>query len=271
MATATSSGSRAYTTAVYALAQAEAQGFKMAVKIDTSSPLYYCTGSHPVVLDAQRYEPERILQVVDLPMVKPNGASVRLDLADEDNTLVTTVRNEGLTDQTVTLTALLLDGTTWTKVYTWSGLCTGCYGSGGTVTMTISGTGGLKTRAALSVGTRGCPHWYKGANCQYASSVATCRRTFDDCEDNHGGTSQSRYYGGLRYAPEPGEVISIREVRWTVPVPSDPDPKPQDMGINLDPGPFLRFGWRRFLKTDAVHVGAKGGPGVCQGGGQTTS
>jgi hypothetical protein len=49
-----------------------------------------------------------------------------------------------------------------------------------------------------------CPYVYKGANCGYTGGLASCRRTFTDC-DNHGNTAR---FGGWQHLPKPGDKIT---------------------------------------------------------------
>lgn len=125
-----------------------------AVKLDLTSPLYYCTGEVPVVLDSDTYTPHDI-RVSSIPVGPSSSSRASVRLSDQDGTLATLWYSERFTGVTVTLLEAIMKDGAWviTKTIPW--VCTGANrDSNGNLTLTLSGAGGMKPRAGLKIATR---------------------------------------------------------------------------------------------------------------------
>jgi hypothetical protein len=124
------------------------------VKIGLISPKYYCTGEIVVTLASDDYTP-RGLTVSTIPVGPSKTSKATVRLADQDSELALLWFAERFTGLTVTITEAILKDGEWviTKSVPW--LCTGAgRDTNGNFTISLSGAGGMRPRAGLTVATR---------------------------------------------------------------------------------------------------------------------
>ena len=126
----------------------------IAVKIDLGTDLLYCTGVKQVTLDSVTYTP-RGLDVSSVNVSDPTSSSATVHIDDLDGTVGTSWYTNRFTGATVTITEAIWYGGAWETVRTIPWVCAGAErSSDGVVTLKLSGAGGMKPRAGLSVATR---------------------------------------------------------------------------------------------------------------------
>ena len=132
----------------------ESQKPVVAVKIDLTTDLVYCTGLREVTLDATTYTP-RGLNVGAVNVSDPRKSSATVTLDDLDAEIATAWYSERFSGQTVTITEAIWYGGAWEIVRTIPWVCTTCdRRPDGTFVIHLSGAGGLKPRAGLEVASR---------------------------------------------------------------------------------------------------------------------
>lgn len=126
----------------------------VAVKIDLGTDLLYCTGVKQVTLDSVTYTPRGLdVSAVNVSDPTSSNATVRID--DLDGEVGTSWYTNRFTSATVTITEAIWYGGAWETVRTIPWICSGVErSSDGVVTLKLSGAGGMKPRAGLSVATR---------------------------------------------------------------------------------------------------------------------
>jgi hypothetical protein len=132
----------------------ESQILVQGIKIGLASPKYYCTGEIPVTLGGTDYTP-RGLTVSSIPIGPSSSSRATVRLADQDSELALLWFAERFTGLTVTITEAILKDGEWviTKSVPW--LCTGAgRDTNGNFTISLSGAGGMRPRAGLTVATR---------------------------------------------------------------------------------------------------------------------
>ena len=126
----------------------------LAVKIDLGTDLLYCTGVKQVTLDSVTYTP-RGLDVSAVNISDPKGSSATVKIDDLDGTVGTSWYTNRFTGATVTVTEAIWYGGAWETVRTIPWTCVGAERSSeGVFTLKLSGAGGMRPRAGLSVASR---------------------------------------------------------------------------------------------------------------------
>jgi len=197
------------TSAQISALQREAARVKIAVEIGTSTPLRYCTGQEPVTISGAVYTPA-VLTVSEVRVGALRSSEVRIAIADEDGSL-SAAAYSGVSGAPATVYLLVEsdDGTWSNPVELFSGrVAAVTLEDGVRLRLQVHGRVGLRWRVGLHEESRTCPLEFRGPLCQYSGADTTCERTWSDCASK-GNTARFR---GLRYAPEPGELIDLGPV-----------------------------------------------------------
>ena len=142
------------TDAQQAALDLESQEVVVAVKIDLTSDLLYCSGVESVTLAATTYTP-RGLQVGAVNVGDPRQSSATVTIDDLDGEIAAVWYTERFSGQTVTITEAIMSNGAWEVVRTVPWICTTCDRRGdGMFVLHLSGAGGLKPRAGLEVASR---------------------------------------------------------------------------------------------------------------------
>lgn len=150
---------------------------KLAVEIDTASPLRYCTGINPVQVGSDWYTPRAIWYDL-FKIAAPGDTVTSLTFDDLDNELRVAWYSERFSAADVTVYLLIrnIGEVTWTTTLSVVWKCRACrYTRDGKFIVDLYGAAGMRPRAGLRVGTR----------------------------------------SEFEYAPEPGEAVRFRQVGIT--------------------------------------------------------
>lgn len=240
-------GSRALAANVLALVQADNQHAKLAVAIALSgTTLRYCTGESTNI--AGSVYTARAMQPTPFAVGEPGRARLVLAIDNGDAVLSGYAYSQGFTGKTVTVKLLLRSAGAWTAVYSADWICGECDGNGQTIRLTLIGSTSLKPRAGLMEGSRQCWYRFKGANCGYSGSTATCNHTRTACAAMAGGSNVTRY-GGYPYAPEGQTTIPVGDGQWlTIPSPASNGGSGGPQQPSTDPGAQVSlFGFQGVL------------------------
>jgi len=153
------------------LLQDEHTEAKLAVDIDITSPLRYCSGDDAIKVGANWYTP-RPLEGDRFSLADPRSARTYVDIADHDGVVRAAYYAERFSGEAVTVYVYLREPPvrTWTQIVSIAWACEYCEDVGdGWFRVNLFAASGHRKRAGLRVGTRSEFH----------------------------------------YAPEPGEVLSI--------------------------------------------------------------
>ena len=132
----------------------DAQRVVVAVQIDLTADLLYCTGADAVTLAATTYEP-RALELGNVQVSDPRTSRATVTIDDTDGEIATAWYSERFSGQTVTVTEAIKKDGVWIVTRTIPWICTTCdRRSDGSFVLHLSGAGGLKPRAGLQVASR---------------------------------------------------------------------------------------------------------------------
>ena len=165
--------SAAQTTAV----GKESQSVVHAVKVDLTTDLLYCTGADAVTLSAVTYQP-RGLSISAINITDPNSARATVTIDDLDGVVATAWYSNRFSGTTVTITEAIYSDGAWVVTRTLPWICdTADRRPDGTMTLSLTGAGGLKQRAGLELGSRA--NWHlapePGTQIQVSDMAATIR------------------------------------------------------------------------------------------------
>jgi len=195
--------------------------YKMAVKLHTTTPYYWCTGYESVTIDDSPYTP-KAMNVPDLSLSGEDSRMTMIfgDVVDDDATPYTSLADHNYTER---FSGLRLDwwlglyeNGVWTQVYYLVWYVERCHWRDGEFRMELTGSVGTYPRAGLPPFTRRCNLLFKGTLCGYAGGLTTCSGSLEDCQVRLGTPSGDPWaagnilnFRGANIAPEPGDVMKL--------------------------------------------------------------
>ena len=211
-------GTRGYAAAILAAAGLQDQRARVLLELAaTTATWYWCTGQEPIVYGGDTYLPKPF-EIDDITVSTPSDAETSVTVDDGNGAIYAESALNRLSGRSLTITVQVLDeGGAWRSLHasTWkvggkSGTC------GQDVTLKLSWGDGKRPRHGLQEGSRACPHAFKGTRCAYAGADTVCLKTWTDCDSK----SNTANFGGLRYAPEPGDTLTLGVTQATFSSPS---------------------------------------------------
>jgi hypothetical protein len=249
-----------YTSAQLVELEKAARERKLAVEIDATTPLRYCTGDEPIVYASDTYSPKafevRGAEVGREAAIVFEGASADLVAAKFSEGSF-----GGLAIEVHHF--LLQDDDTWLFVGTRAWIARFCTWSPEYFMIRLKEDTRVRRRKANAIVKAHCDLEFKGTLCQYVGVDTRCLKTWDDCKSK----SNTQFFRGARFAPPPDYRLTIQlDELITVWVPAPlsygPDPSPP-----VEPPPWVLGDRRR--RGGRRHVpGTEGLPPPRSGGGR---
>jgi len=203
------------------LADATLQGTaKFAIKIETLTPYYWCSGHNPVTIGGDVFTPKG-MKVPELTIGTTDSRS-SLIVEDVSSALETQNYTERFSALQTEWYLGMVVGGVWQQIYalTWSIQQT--HWRLGQFRFALAGGVGTYPRSGLPVFSRRCCLTFKGTHCASGpkagnyTTAKTCDGSEANCEERHvlgGGSASASYilpFLGMPYAPEVGEVMVLK-------------------------------------------------------------
>lgn len=197
---------------------------KFAVKLNTATPYYWCTGYEAVTIGGNAFQPKGM----KLPDLNMGSGELTADLTVEDIVnpdgspymcLAHHNFTERFSGKQLTWYFGTVENGAWNAIYTITWYVESCRWRTGQFQFNLTGTTGKYPRSGLPLFNRRCNLIYKGTLCSTGPSTnfgsyATCSGTLADCQLRHGVTVGPGVYvpfRGLLLAPEAGDTIKLNE------------------------------------------------------------
>ena len=143
-----------FTAIQRALLDARDDQAKMAIELDDSTPLRYCTGADPIQISSDWYDPHQ-MKFNKIALTDPRTSKTTVKLDDMDKVIRTQWYSTKLDASATVFWFLRNDDGTWENVLTveWS-VEEGSYDRNGNFFVSLSAAAGSRPRAGGAIGTR---------------------------------------------------------------------------------------------------------------------
>lgn len=219
-----------YSTAQIAEIIKAATGKRWLVRIDTTTPLLYCSGNFPVTYDSETYVPRDL--VVSSRTV---GDAPDVSFADGDGVIKVEMFSEGgFGELECEIHTFLEWEGTWTLVLSEIYLIKSHEWGPADFRIFLKEGPAIIQHCGLSVASPHCDLPFKGALCTYSGGDTRCMKTWNDCSSK----SNTANFRGFRHAPPPEYNLQLdydtgQSIRVPAPPVEDPpyeQPTRRDIG-----------------------------------------
>lgn len=217
---------------------------KMLLKIDTATPMYFCTGEDSIEYDSNLYRP-RPFQMQSFRLSSQTSIIIANTDPRSDTVMSEAKFTEGtfggLTCQVFCLLrqkaveAGQIDRR-WRLIAQYDFVIRHCEWTATRFRIHVKDTTAVRRRQALSQHSSHCDLEFKGPLCGYSGGESRCQKTWDDCVSR----SNTAKFRGMRFAPPHDFKLVIdyqtnRMVRMEPPRKQDPGKSGRPRQVAQDP------------------------------------